>query len=104
MNIDDKKLALFKQNWQEAQRTQARLESSVSRLSSHFPLSSEFINNASDIQMDAIDAFRVRFADLQDCIGNKLFKGILLLEEEQISSTLDTLNQMEKRCIITLLE
>ena len=100
MKIDNKRLILFKQNWNEAQRNQAKLNSSLTRLATIFPLQADFLQQASEQKIDSIDAFRVRFADLQDCIGNKLFKGILLLEEEQPSSTLDTLHKMEKRQIL----
>ena len=100
MKIDNKRLILFKQNWNEAQRNQAKLNSSLTRLAATFPLQANFLQHSSEQQIDSIDAFRVRFADLQDCIGNKLFKGILLLEEEQPTSTLDTLHKMEKRQIL----
>jgi hypothetical protein len=48
---------------------------------------------------ERLDAFRVRFADLQDLLASKVFRSLLLLEEEQPVSQLDVLNAIEKRGI-----
>jgi len=97
---NQKYVTLFQHNWSEAHRTAKRLNMSLVRLSDEFPLSSFALVNADDDLLDKIDAFRVRFADLQDCIGNKLFRNLLKLEHESPISMLDVLNMMEKRQII----
>lgn len=98
--LDSKTVKLFTHNWSEATRTANRLVSSVERLSQTFPISGKQLENADNDLLDKLDAFRVRFADIQDIIGNKLFRGILLLEEEQPGSMIDTLQKMEKRGIL----
>ena len=51
---------------------------------------------------EKLDAFRMRFSGLQDLLASKLFRGILLLEEEETpQSMLDILNAMEKREVIS---
>ena len=93
-------LAIFLNNWSEAIRTAERLQISLRRLKANFPLDGKELKDPSDDLIDGLDAFRVRYSDLQDCIGNKIFRGILLLEEETPASTLAVLNKMEKRKII----
>lgn len=97
--IDEKYLALFKSNWSEAIRTAQRLKSSLTRLNQTFPLSEHVLANADDDLFDKLDAFRVRFSDLQDCTGNKLFRGLLKLEDEKVFAMPDILNAIEKRGI-----
>ena len=81
-------------------RSASRLRASLRRLSDHFPLCSDSLKQPSDELLEKLDAFRVRYSDLQDCIGHKIFRGILLLEEEAPGTMLDMLNQMEKRRVI----
>lgn len=100
-SVESKYIALFANNWSEALRTAARLSSSLNRLAVDFPISAENLNTADDDLQDKIDAFRVRFADLQDCIGHKLFRNLLKLEDESPVSMIDVLNMMEKRGILT---
>ena len=97
--LDEKYLPLFVSNWSEAIRTARRLDSSLSRLKETFPLSEQTLIGANDDLFEKLDAFRVRFADLQDCMGNKLFRGIMKLEDEKIFTMPDILNAIEKRDI-----
>jgi len=99
--INEKYLELFQSNWSEAIRTATRLNSSLTRLENSFPLSETSLANADEDLLDKLDAFRVRYSDLQDCIGNKLFRGLLKLEDENIFSMPDILNAIEKREIFT---
>lgn len=99
ISIDPKLQTLFEHNYEEALRIARRLHSSIERLKSIFPLPA-LLDNLSEQQIDSIDAFRTRFADLQDCIGHKLFRSLLALEEEPTQSMLDVLNKMEKRRLI----
>jgi len=66
--MNEKYLELFQSNWSEAIRTAKRLNSSLIRLESSFEL---MLVNANDDLFDKLDAFWVRYSDLQDCIGNK---------------------------------
>ena len=66
-----------------------------------FANSAESLKAADEDLQDKIDAFRVRFADLQDCLGHKLFRNLLKLEDESPVSMIDVLNMMEKREILT---
>lgn len=97
----DKKIAdLFLLNFNEAYRSAKLLMSSYLRLTDIIPLKEEFFRLLDMESLDKLDAFRVRYCDLQDSLGNKVFRSILLLEEELPGSNLDTLNKMEKRGII----
>ena len=99
--LNQKYKHLFLLNWSEAIRTAKLLKSSYHRLSNDFPLSHTDLETESDEFLDKVDAFRVRFSDLQDCIGNKLFRNILKLEDETFISMIDVLNAIEKRSIIS---
>jgi hypothetical protein len=98
-SIDPKLAALFVHNYNEALRIATRLQSSLQRLRPLFPLTKE-LEQLPEQQIDSIDAFRGRLSDLQDCLGNKVFRALLTLEEETHLSMLDTLHKMEKRGII----
>lgn len=100
MNIDVKILKLFIQNLDEAYRSLKLIILSYPRLRSFFPLHGDHLKNLDIDDLDKLDAFRVRFCDLQDAIGHKLFRSLLLLEMEPIGSNLDIINNMEKRKII----
>ena len=104
MKIDRNKVKLFLMNFDEAHRTAGLLRSSYSRLRPLMPLTGEKMSRFDDEELDRLDAFRVRFGDLQDLIGAKLFRSILSLEEEVIGSQLDSINKMEKRGIIPSFE
>ena len=51
--------------------------------------------------MERLDAFCVRYGDLQDCLGNKVFRNVLLAEDEEPVNMADTPNSMEKRSILS---
>ena len=75
--INEKYIALFKSNWSEAYRTAQRLKSSLDRLNQTFPLNEHTLANADDDLFDKLDAFRVRFSDLQPRMGEfiRLFRN-----------------------------
>lgn len=102
--VDQKTLAVFRQNWSEALRSARRLKASLQRAGNDFPLSAERLRLDDEDLFERLDAFRVRFADLQDTLGHKLFRGILLLELEETSNVLDTLNKMTKRRLLNNVE
>ena len=91
---------LFIVNFREAYRNAKLLVTSLERLSELMPLKNVKLDELSDDDKDKLDAFRVRYSDLQDTLGAKVFRGILILEDEQIESQLDLINKIEKRRII----
>ena len=92
--------ALFVQSYGEAVRAARNTLVSVRRTAELFPLSAATLGNLDDEALERLDAFRVRYAQLQDLLANKLFRNLLRLEEETTGSMLDVLNAMEKRGII----
>ena len=101
----DKKIAeLFIQNFNEAYRSAKLLMSSYNRVANLMPLKGNVLTSLNEDDLDKLDAFRVRYCDLQDSLGNKTFRSILMLEEEIPGSNLDMLNKMEKRGIIKTFE
>jgi hypothetical protein len=97
---DPKLAALFLANLREAERAGKNLETSLERTAHLFPLDGLMLEEMDDDGKERLDAFRVRFADLQDLLAGKVFRGLLMLEEEKPISQLDVLNAMEKRGII----
>ena len=104
MHIDAKLLNLFILNLNEAYRSLKLIILSYPRVENFFPLSGDVLKNLDIDSLDKLDAFRVRFCDLQDAIGNKVFRSLLLLEMEHIGSNLDVINNIEKRKIISSFE
>lgn len=100
MNADPRRAAVLVEVFSEAYRTAVNLMSSLDRLRGRFPLSAEELEHLDEDDKDRLDAFRVRFTDLQDVLGSKLFRSVLYLEEEEPGSMLDILHQMEKRGLI----
>lgn len=100
MKYDQKNADLFLQNFNEAYRSAKLLMSSYNRTLHLMPLKGDQLSSLSEEDLDKLDAFRVRYCDLQDSLGNKTFRSILVLEEEVLGSNLDILNKIEKRQII----
>ncbi|MCE5293756.1 MAG: hypothetical protein LLF94_03985 [Chlamydiales bacterium] len=101
----DKNLAnLFLLNFNEAYRSAKLLMMSYNRTAKLFPLKAEILPTLNLDDLDKLDAFRVRYCDVQDSLDNKTFRSILMLEEENVGSNLDILNKMEKREILRSFE
>ena len=96
--------ALFVQGYGETVRAARNVVVSVRRTAELFPLSAGTLEHLDDEALERLDAFRVRYAQLQDLLANKLFRSLLRLEEETAGSMLDVLNAMEKRGIIVSFE
>ena len=99
-SYDPKLAALFLANFREGVRAARNLRVSVDRTAHLFPLDGAKLDALDEEGLERLDAFRVRFADLQDLLAGKIFRGLLMLEEETPLSQLDVLNAMEKRAII----
>ncbi|MDQ6991929.1 MAG: hypothetical protein Q9M31_00505 [Mariprofundus sp.] len=103
------KALIYKQkvngNLQEAYKHLTRLSNALNELNQKysFPLDAEsFKELLDDIQYLAFsDQVIYRFSKLQDCMGAKLFKSLLLYQGENINKPfLDILNQIERMNII----
>jgi hypothetical protein len=95
---------LFTANFREAARAAHHLQVSLRRTQGLFPLTGARLEALDEDGLERLDAFRVRYTDLQDLLAGKLFRGLLKLEEEAPMTQLDVLNAMEKRRIIDSFE
>ena len=100
MTLNTTYLKLLLQNWSQARRTAKRLSVSLQRLQTSLPIDLKGLQSADEDLFEKLDAFRVRYGDLQDSLGGKVFRSLLLTEDEEPSNMADTLNRMEKRSII----
>lgn len=92
--------SLFMANFSEAVRAATSLSASLRRTAHLFPLTGVEMLNLDEEGQERLDAFRVRYASLQDILSNKLFRSLLVLEEESALTMLDVLHAMEKREIL----
>ncbi len=63
------------------------------------PLDRQKYEQLTEDEIEHIDQFLFRFAKLQDAMGQKLFKNIMLFLDEEIENKpfIDILNRMEKQ-------
>jgi superfamily I DNA/RNA helicase len=82
----------------ECRKHQLRLEEAAMDMKCFMPLEPESFNALSKDQIRVIDQFLFSFEKLQDAIGKKLFKSILLVLGEEIEDVpfIDMLNRLEK--------
>jgi len=80
-----------------------RINSAYDKAIPIFPLNAEKYNSINENFIEHIDQYLFRFSKLQDTMGNKLFKSVLLYLDEDIEnlSFLDILNKLEKLQFIT---
>ena len=66
------------------------------------PMDAQTYQNLNDNEVEHIDQYLFRFAKLQDVMGTKLFKYILMFLDENVESMpfTDMLNRMEKLSLI----
>lgn len=70
--VYDKNLAaLFLMNFKESYRSAKLLTASRQRIEGLIPLDTSKMKTLSIDDLDMLDAFRVRFCDLQDSLGSK---------------------------------
>ena len=69
MSLNATYFSLFRQNWSEALRAVKRLQASLSRLEPDVPFTEQALKSDNEDLFEKLDAFRVRFATLQDCLG-----------------------------------
>lgn len=80
----------------------ARLQFAYSKITCYFPLTSEIYQTITNEELSYFDQFIFRFTKLQDTIGTKLFKSILinLGEDTQNMAFIDVVDKLEKLQII----
>lgn len=81
---------------------QKRIHYALAKLKQFMPLTVNDYKSLNDEQIEALDQFLFRFSKLQDTIGQRLFIGILELQEEAVKtlSFLDLLNRLEQLNVI----
>lgn len=94
-------------NLDESYKHLLRLENAFGALNEHyiFPVSMEDFKKILDSteHLAYSDQIIYRFSKLQDCMGAKLFKSVLLYEGENINKPfLDILNQLESIDVINV--
>lgn len=95
MNIYEEKLEKI---FNECDKHIIRINSASVKMRLNMPLDKNKYLNLTDDEVEHIDQFLFRFSKLQDAIGEKLFKTILLYLEEKIENKpfIDILNRLEK--------
>ena len=86
----------------ECKKHQLRLDYAYSKILPSLPFTIENANNFSDELIAHLDQYIFRFSKLQDAIGKKLFKGLLLFlgEETYNKPFLDVFNKLEQLEVI----
>ena len=95
MNIYKQKLIKI---FNECDKHIMRINSASTKMQSIMPLDKDKYLNLSDDEVEVIDQFLFRFSKLQDTIGERLFKTVLLYLEEKVENKpfIDILNRLEK--------
>ena len=75
-----------------------RINSAAKKMQPAMPLDKERYIHLTEDEIEHIDQFLFRFSKLQDTIGQKLFKTILMLLEEKVENKpfIDILHKLEK--------
>lgn len=82
----------------ECQKHIQRIDSSSRKMAPFMPLNKSRYDCLDEDEVEHIDQFLFRFLKLQDAIGQKLFKTILLVLKEEIENKpfIDILNRLDK--------
>ncbi len=86
----------------ECERHLLRLNSAYHKMKNYMPLTAERYERLSDDEIEHIDQYLYRFTKLQDTIGDRLFKVLLIYIGENIErkSFIDIFNKLEQLGII----
>jgi len=95
MNVEIEKLKKIRY---ECQKHIQRMDSSSKKMAAFMPLNQSRYDRLDEDEVEHIDQFLFRFLKLQDAIGQKLFKTVLLVLKEEIENKpfIDILNRLEK--------
>jgi len=102
-NINEQKLERL---FIECDTHQARMMSAHQKIQHKLPLQPASYLQLNEENITYIDQFLFRYAKLQDAIGERLFKGMLILLQEEVEHVpfLDILNKLEKLNLIASAE
>jgi hypothetical protein len=84
--------------WRECERNAYHLQRALDQLGPLLPLTGEQFQNLTDLHIQILDQFVLRFTKLQDAMGGHLFPSILefLQEPYEERPMLDKLHRLEK--------
>lgn len=84
--------------WRECERNIYHLCRALTSLAPILPMTGERFEHLTDVQVQSVDQFILRFTKLQDTMGNRLFPAVLQYLQEQYEERpmLDKLNRLEK--------
>jgi hypothetical protein len=76
----------------------AKMDVAYSKLSPFFPLTKTIYQDLNSDIISYLDQYFYRFSRLQDCLGQKLFKAILVYKQEEVfnKSFIDILHRLEQ--------
>ena len=79
-----------------------RMNFAYKKISALFPITKERISKLNEDEISYIDQIIYRFSKLQDTIGQKLFKAVLIFLDEEVinKSSIDIFNRLEQLEII----
>ncbi|MDQ6968119.1 MAG: hypothetical protein Q9M14_05480 [Mariprofundaceae bacterium] len=102
-NIINQKLERI---FRECDTHQARMMSAYQKIQHTVPLQSDSYLQLNEEDITHIDQFLFRYAKLQDAMGQRLFKAMLMLLQEDVEHVpfLDMLNKLEKLNLIASAE
>lgn len=86
----------------ECDKHQKRLNFALGKISYLFPFTKESILKLTEEEISYIDQIIYRFSKLQDAVGQKLFKAVLIILDEDTAnkSAIDVFNRLEQLEII----
>lgn len=86
----------------ECEKHLQRLNSAFDKMKIFMPISPEKYQQLNDAEIEHIDQYLFRFSKLQDAIGERLFKSLLLFLGEEVhnKSFIDVFNRLEQLEII----
>ncbi len=103
MTIEDpiqKKQQILLHELRMCDKQAKRLVYSLKHVKKIAPFTRENIVDATEQEIETIDAFILRFSRLQDILGKKIFRFLLEISGEELVIMIDVLNKMEKINII----
>jgi hypothetical protein len=100
MRFDPEFRVAFLEDLRASRLAAAQLRYSLEHLQSLAPLDAARLQACTAAELEDLDALSVRFARLQDLLGNRTFRSLARLEAEEPERVLDLLLLMEKRGLI----
>ena len=100
MKDDIEEPLTFVENFSLVFQLALRLKSALKNTNKFFPMSEEKLEELSEEDITLIDTLIYRFSKLQDLLGEKIFRTIIILDKEKAEAMRDVINKMEKKYII----